>query len=329
MEDREGLSPGGRWLALDDLRGLAILVMIPVNAAMKMAGMPSWFKHAQLSVPSGDGMTVADFVMPAFLFALGVSSSFSLRRRLAADGLARTAGHALLRNLLLFAFGSAGWFLVYGGRTGDWEVLQMLGAVGALAFPFLLLPPWARFASAAAILGGVELLRPAFFGPAYRAWFDSGLGGPLGTISLAAIPVAASALGETLKEGSPKARILVSLACGCGLLAIGMAVSPFSPPNKPLLSLSYLASATGASSIALGLLTAAREARNIAIPPLGAMGRNPLLMYILSGLATLALRAVMPAEATPLGSWAACLGVVVTLSLVAILLDRRNLHIRL
>ncbi len=66
----------GRWAALDNLRGLTVLLMIPINAAKEFTAVPTWFKHAP-----GAGLTVADLIVPAFLSALGVSSSFSLRRR--------------------------------------------------------------------------------------------------------------------------------------------------------------------------------------------------------------------------------------------------------
>ena len=59
-----------RWPALDNLRGLAVLVMLPVNAAMTFTAIPAWFKHAP-----ADGVTLADFVLPVFLFSLGVSAA--------------------------------------------------------------------------------------------------------------------------------------------------------------------------------------------------------------------------------------------------------------
>jgi predicted acyltransferase len=82
-----------RWSALDNLRGLTVLLMIPVNAGMDFASIPAWFTHAP-----GRGLTLADFIMPAFLFALGTSASFSFRRRLAEKGLGRTVLHALRRS---------------------------------------------------------------------------------------------------------------------------------------------------------------------------------------------------------------------------------------
>jgi predicted acyltransferase len=109
-----------RWAALDAFRGFVFFLMLPVNAAMDFRGIPAWFKHA----PS-DGATMPDFIMPAFLIALD---------------------HAMLRYFALFAFGTVGFFLVWHQKS--WEILQMLGMTGALAFPLLFLPPAWRLASA-------------------------------------------------------------------------------------------------------------------------------------------------------------------------------------
>ena len=54
-------APRQRWESLDDLRGLAFLVMAPVNVAATFTAIPAWFKHAP-----ADGLTLPDFVVPAF-----------------------------------------------------------------------------------------------------------------------------------------------------------------------------------------------------------------------------------------------------------------------
>ena len=129
--------PRARWAALDDLRGLAILVMVPVNVAAPFLLIPAWFKHAP-----ADGLTLPDFVVPAFLFSLGLSAALSFKARRQRTGLGRTFLHALIRSAVLFAFGTVGILLVDQGAR--WEILQMLGATGLFSFFFLLLPPWPR-----------------------------------------------------------------------------------------------------------------------------------------------------------------------------------------
>lgn len=173
-----------RWRALDDLRGLTILAMIPGNTLMDFVRVPAWAKHAP-----GAGLHIADFVLPAFLFAMGISASFSLARRVADRGFWRTLLHGLLRYGLLFAFGTIGYFLVW--QQANWEILQLLGLAGAFAFLFMFLKPLPRLAAAAALLAACEILRPLGLEATFRAWYPSGIGGPLGFLPFAVLPLAA------------------------------------------------------------------------------------------------------------------------------------------
>jgi predicted acyltransferase len=311
-----------RWAALDNLRGLTVLLMIPVNAGMGFINIPAWFKHAP-----GPGLTLADLIMPAFLFALGTSASFSFRRRLAEKGLAKTVLHALRRYGLLFLFGTVGFFAVWGSR--NWEILQMLGLAGALSFPFLFLPPAWRAAAAAALLAGVQALRPALFNAAFRAWYESGIGGPAGAIPLAAIPIAASALGEILRGRSWGRRAATAAAVGAACLGASLALGLLIPIDKHLLSTSYLVATFGAASLALAALTPLDPLLGGRLPPLGALGRNPLLAYILGGIPTLALRAWVPADIPASVAWVLSLSVLIVVTAAALVLDWRKIWIRL
>ncbi len=312
-----------RWFALDALRGLAVFLMLPVNAAMDFDLIPAWFKHA-----SGDGVNMADFIMPAFLFSLGLSSSLSLKRRLAERGLAKTAGHALFRYGLIFIFGTIGFFLVWQGR--NWEILQMLGLTGIVAFPFLFLKPLMRGIAAAGIVVCVEVFRPLLFGPAFQAWYASGIGGPLGTIPLAAIPIAASALGEVL-VGLPWAKRTWGAAiAGAVTLGLGFGLSLFTAPNKHLLTPAYLLITVGAAALALSVLEAIIHlAKDRDIQILGALGRNPLLAYMAGGVLTLVIRSFLPPGLELSLAWAASLATLAVMILASMLLDRKGMHLRL
>lgn len=325
-----------RWRALDNLRGLAILLMLPVNAAMDFQAIPPWLKHAP-----GAGLTMADFILPAFLFSLGLSASLSLASRLKSQGLAKLVLHALLRNGLLFAFGSIGYFLVW--RQDSWEVLQLLGLVGLVSLPFLFLPVPVRLASAGAILALVEALRPAFLGPAFSAWYGSGIGGPWGALPLAALPIAASALGEAWARKDAKLRSRNFALAGLGLLGLGLGLwamaailgKPFLPADKHLLSPAWLLVTTGAASLALAGLeglgaigSGGRTVRGIDAL-LGALGRNPLFCYMGGGILTLGVRAWITPDASAALAWGASLGVLAVLSVPALALDRRGRWLRL
>src|SRR5687768_7342097 len=84
---RASAAPAPRALAVDALRGLAILGMVLVAVAPP-AVLPAWMYHAQTPPPAHEmntalaGLTWPDLVFPFFIFALGVAIPLSLSRRL-------------------------------------------------------------------------------------------------------------------------------------------------------------------------------------------------------------------------------------------------------
>ncbi len=296
--------------------------MIPVNVAAPYLGIPAWFKHAP-----GPGLTLADLVVPLFLFSLGVSAGLSWKRRVAEKGYGHTLLHALLRNTLLCAFGVAGMLLADPGAR--WEVLTMLGATGMFSFFFLGLHPWPRLAAALLVLAAVEILRPLGLGALMAGWYDTGLAGPWGTFSLSFFAISASAIGE-LAAGLPTARRLAALSgAGAVLAAAGAAALLQSPFSKHALSLSYILFTAGLSAGLLALLAAWREALRLPLPFLGGLGRNPLLFYMLHAVLGLVVLALFPADSPAGTAWAAALAVLVICTVAAVLLDKRRLYVKL
>jgi predicted acyltransferase len=68
-----------RVRSIDVLRGLTVLLMLFVNDMPGVEDAPVWLKHIQ--PPTADGMTLPDFVFPAFLFIVGLSSPFGIESR--------------------------------------------------------------------------------------------------------------------------------------------------------------------------------------------------------------------------------------------------------
>jgi predicted acyltransferase len=314
--------PRERWEALDDLRGLAVFVMVPVNVAAPFARVPWWFAHAP-----ADGLTLADLVVPVFLFSLGLSAAFSLKSRLSRDGLARTIVHALLRSAILFAFGTAGMLLV--DHAARWEVLQMLGATSLFSFFFLFIPPWIRLGAAALLLAAVEALRPMCLGMLLGQWYDSGLGGPWGTFSLSFFVIVASALGELIRDSMPRRRLAISSAMAGILCVGGLCALPFFPFSKHLLSLSYVIFTGGAAAALLALLVLWREILHWPLPLLGSLGRNPLLIYMLHAVLGVAVQALLGPGASVWVVAAACLVVLGACLAAALVLDQRKIVLKL
>ena len=311
-----------RWDALDDLRGLAILIMVPVNVAAPYAAIPAWFKHAP-----ADGLTIADLVVPLFLFSLGISAGFSWKRRVAERGYGHTVVHAVLRNALLCAFGVAGMLLADPGNR--WEVLTMLGVTGMFSFFFLGLRPLPRIAAGLLLLAVVELLRPLGLSELMARWYDTGLAGPWGTVSLSFFPIVASALGELTVGQAPARKVGILGAAGLLMVAAGAGALMYEPFSKHLLSLSYILFTAGLSAAILALLAAGREMLRVHVPVTDAMGRNPLLLYMLHSVLGLAALALFAQASPAWAAWASVLGVLVLCALGAVLLDRRGLYLKL
>lgn len=97
-----GAAPA-RILSIDIFRGLTILVMVFVNDAAGVKGLPWWTHH----MPEGvSGMTYVDMVFSAFLFIVGISIPLALQRRLALCGSRLDVlKHVLVRSLSLVAIG--------------------------------------------------------------------------------------------------------------------------------------------------------------------------------------------------------------------------------
>ncbi len=311
-----------RWDALDDLRGIAVLTMIPVNVAAPFSAIPAWFKHA----PS-TGLTFADFILPCFLFSLGLSASFSFAARVKERGFARTLLHAFIRYAVLFAFGTIGILLV--DHTARWEVLQMLGATGLLSFFFMLLPPWPRLGAAALMLACVEILRPLGLGALINGWYDSGLGGPWGTFSLSFLIVVASVLGELIRAADARKRLAWSSGFAGVLIAGGIIAALFLPFSKHLMSLSYILFTGGVSAGVLALLVAITEMWGGSLGFVRSVGRNPLLLYMLHAVLGVLALTVAGVDASGAAAWGACAVVILLCIGAAWALDAKKLYVRL
>lgn len=99
-----------RILSIDIVRGLTLLLMLFVND-LYMPGVPAWLGHTEMNF---DGMGLADWVFPSFLFMVGISIPYAIeaRRRRGSSDIA-IVGHILWRTLSLICIGVA---LLNAGR---------------------------------------------------------------------------------------------------------------------------------------------------------------------------------------------------------------------
>jgi predicted acyltransferase len=296
--------------------------MVPVNVAAAFSAIPAWFKHAP-----GPGLTLPDFVVPVFLFSLGLSASFSFKARVRDRGFGRTFLHALVRYALLFAFGSIG--ILFVDHSTRWEILQMVGATGLFSFFFLLLPPWPRLGAAVFILAGVETLRPLGLGSLMNAWYDTGIAGPWGTFSLSFFAITASAIGEMVKDASSRRRLSVAAVCAGVLGAAGLLALAFFPFSKHLLSLSYILFTAGVSSALLAMLILVREMDGVKLPVLGSLGRNALVLYMLHAVIGVLMQSLLGDAISAGLAWGVSFLVLGVCILAAVVMDRTRLYVKL
>lgn len=119
-----------RFLSVDVLRGLTILLMVFVNDLGRAA--PSWMHHIQPS--DADGMTLADVVFPFFLFIAGVSIPLAVRAAKLRNGTTPALLlHVLTRTLGLLVMGLIGVNCSAEIRMGPelWGLLAYLSVICA------------------------------------------------------------------------------------------------------------------------------------------------------------------------------------------------------
>ncbi len=128
----------GRLLALDILRGITIAGMILVNNPGSWGHMYAPLKHAEWN-----GLTPTDLVFPFFMFIMGISTYFSLRKYDFKFTL-KSFRKILRRSVLLFLIGMAvAWFgLFLRGLNSDatfleavfnFDHIRILGVIPRLA----------------------------------------------------------------------------------------------------------------------------------------------------------------------------------------------------
>ncbi len=96
------MGDSNRILSVDIMRGLTLVLMLFVND-LYMPGVPAWLGHTKADF---DGMGLADWVFPGFMFMVGMSIPYSVGNRYARgeNGLA-VLKHILVRTFSLLIIG--------------------------------------------------------------------------------------------------------------------------------------------------------------------------------------------------------------------------------
>jgi heparan-alpha-glucosaminide N-acetyltransferase len=92
-----------RLLSIDVLRALTMLLMIFVNDASSVGGIPAWLDHAK---ETEDALGFADVIFPAFLFIAGLSIPLAIKSRLSkGDNTRQVLFYILSRSAALLIMG--------------------------------------------------------------------------------------------------------------------------------------------------------------------------------------------------------------------------------
>ena len=308
--------------SLDALRGLAVIIMVMVDAPPDFDAIYPLLTHSPWQ-----GITIADLAFPGFVFTMGVSAAFSLKKRRNWKIIAKIAKRTLLIFIigLLFNITPAilSWLLVDGyddaalsNAVHSWRlfgVLQRLAltyAAGTFiallvkkdrlllltAFVLMLLSsagfhlynphnPFDKFAN---ISQAVDLLFPGEV-HAYQYYglpFDpEGLYGTLDSTATMLLGVWA---GKKILRQHRSLLVLISLV----LIVTGFMWSHIDIISKPLWTAPYALLTSGVNMLLLPLLGSLLSrlpfARRL-LRPFLAFGCNPLFFYLLTNFGLILL----------------------------------------
>jgi len=310
-----------RWKALDEFRGISMLLLVLGNPLLLFPSMPAWLNHAP-----GNGLYVADLIVPAFLFAIGLSYAISLDRRTETHGLMKTTVSFARRYGLLLCFGLLGEAAMYRDFTfSHWGMLEAIGLCGIALFPLMFVGPLVRL-----IIGGACLLlwQAAVDGGYAATALSFDLGGPLATLAWSFIVLVGSALSHGRLRMSHRDFVVLLagtvVVAGAAAWSAGLVI----PVNKHLVTIPYVMAGIAVSSGALltfelladyGIVSAVFEM----------FGKNALLIYIVSGFETLAIMQLVP-QTLPVGSvLLLALSAYVLCHVIAGVLDKKRIYVKI
>jgi len=338
----------GRIECVDQFRGLAILSMILINYLARFAAVPPFLKHAP-----DFGFTCADAVAPFFIFIIGLLYPINFQKQWERDGARRTFQRMARRYGLILLIGVVLSLMVYGvawsalrsgndsgildgyaldegaglafRSIGGWGVLQSIGAAGLLGLLF------AR--SSASWRVGVALLSMAILEVGLHILGDSIVlswahAGPFGVLGWTAILLLASAFPLKSLGERPVKVVAAFLGGGCVLLCLGMMLHQALPMSKPRVNASYVLFSSGLSAVLFFCFWGFNDKIGVRFPHLTAMGKNPLLLYILHNLVIALIVSVLGSDAA--AGWIVFGAVLVYLfcACLATWLDRRAWYLK-
>lgn len=325
--DRVSHKSGQRLLALDALRGFDMFWIIGAGAladGLKALHVPGAdYIAMQLTHASWNGFHFYDLIFPLFIFMVGISTVFSLEKRLAmGDDVRRILRHIFKRTLLLFVLG-----MFYNGGVSEspiWSHLRVMGVLQRIALCYFfasMIILTARRRTQAYITGGLLIgywvLMRFVPVPGYGAGYWQPVGNfaqfidshiipaklyfnswdPEGLIST--IPAVATCLigvltGHWLRGDyqhknhpiSPERKNLILIMAGVGLCCAGILWDYIFPINKSLWTSSFVLLTGGLCMILLAMFHWIIDIKGYKkwAFPFVVIGMNSLFIYLAANI---------------------------------------------
>lgn len=284
---------GTRIESLDIFRGCLLFLMIAANFLAGFNVVPYALKHSRVF----GTLNFIDIGAALFLFTVGISLGLAFPISRSRQGTKVTLRRYVLRDLTLILFGITGSLLTSKGILRDWEIFQTIGLAGLIALPFVFLPSRWRFVAGVGLILVFQIIGSLGYWQWIKTADVGGLGGIPGGLAWAGIVLFGSSLSGLLRYDWQKFRS-TSFIVGVLGIGVGLALTKFQPFDKRLVTGSYLALTTGIAAlgaVVFGILT---QRYGQKLLPLKILGMNPLVIFIIHGLAILAIEAFIPPVST-------------------------------
>lgn len=226
---------GTRVLSIDIMRGLTLFLMLFVND-LYVPGVPQWLVHTKADF---DGMGLADWVFPGFLFMVGMAVPFAIQSRLKmGDTNPRVLVHIFIRTVSLLIIGV---FMMNSSRINS-DLTGMNNNLWAILMYVSVFLVWNQYNNlnrsiifilkGAGILGLVVLAAIFRSGaPENASWMTTGWWGILGLIGWGYF--AAAIVYLICKDSLVKTAVFLLLFMALNILS-QLGLTNFLDPIKPI-----------------------------------------------------------------------------------------------
>jgi hypothetical protein len=314
-----------RWEALDEFRGLIMLLFTIFTPLFLFDAIPSWLKHA----PTTGGINIADLGAPAFLLAIGISYFISFEKRRRTMGNGALIISFLKRGLLLTLFGFLGELIENFGTVNAMfsrGVLETIGIGIIFVLPFMYASHRVRLVSALAI----PLAWQIFLSTGHENYaLAHDFAGPWAISAWSSFILFGSALSEVRLRVKKESFVLLLVTIAILMYFVAMGTSSIFIPSKYLVSFPYFAISVGVAVFVFAIFVEKDNLNGPALRLLSLIGKNPFVIYATGGIESIVIArfispslGIAPALAITALSSLSCL-------LLAWALDKKKFYVKI